>query len=292
MNDEQMQPLLEVWLREREIPRPHVQTGVARVMADVPRTRQQGRWWPLPVSRPKAQTATATDTGEYRPSPIPATNGHAPTVIGRTQSMFSPVKAIVAGALVFALGGAFLIAQPFERQGSVPGVEQGAAPADSAPDVPHQFSGPCTYAGASSVAYGEEDGRFLQQLEDGRFPHREQSRAICEMDDARLSGTLYQLWNHEGIGGPKFGADGEVLAGTVELVNDDGSWVGTTRGYIVNGPPRTLYWQHELTGTGAYDGYSALAYAVGEGMGDHEFEGFVFPGELPEYPYPVEVPAQ
>ena len=34
MNDEQMQPLLEVWLRDREVPRPKVQAGVARVMAD------------------------------------------------------------------------------------------------------------------------------------------------------------------------------------------------------------------------------------------------------------------
>ena len=36
--------------------------------------------------------------------------------------MFSPVKAITAGALVFALGGMFLIAQPFGQQGAtVPG---------------------------------------------------------------------------------------------------------------------------------------------------------------------------
>jgi hypothetical protein len=36
--------------------------------------------------------------------------------------MFSPVKAITAGALIFAIGGAFLIAQPFGQQGgSVPG---------------------------------------------------------------------------------------------------------------------------------------------------------------------------
>ena len=29
MNDEQMQSLLDTWYREREIPRPKVQTGVA-----------------------------------------------------------------------------------------------------------------------------------------------------------------------------------------------------------------------------------------------------------------------
>jgi hypothetical protein len=36
--------------------------------------------------------------------------------------MFSPAKAITAGALVFALGGVLLIAQPFDQQGGgVPG---------------------------------------------------------------------------------------------------------------------------------------------------------------------------
>ena len=91
MNDEQMRPLLEVWLRDRQIPPPRAQAGVAKVMANVPRTRQRGRWWPLPGVPPKGpDTPTATDTTEYQPSPIPATNGHTPTVIGRTQSMFSP----------------------------------------------------------------------------------------------------------------------------------------------------------------------------------------------------------
>ena len=37
--------------------------------------------------------------------------------------MLSPVKAITAGALVFALSGAFLIAQPFDQQASVPGAQ-------------------------------------------------------------------------------------------------------------------------------------------------------------------------
>jgi hypothetical protein len=44
--------------------------------------------------------------------------------------MLSPVKAITAGALVFALGGAFLIAQPFDQGGGVPGAEEAADYAD------------------------------------------------------------------------------------------------------------------------------------------------------------------
>ena len=125
MNHEQKQPLLVAWFSDREVAPENPDEGVARVMSELPQTRQQGRWLPLPLHRSKVASTTpsTSDTADYQPSPIPATNGHTPTVIGRTQSMLSPAKAITAGALVFALGGALLIAQPFQQQGSVPGAE-------------------------------------------------------------------------------------------------------------------------------------------------------------------------
>ena len=89
----------------------------------LPQTRAaSARRWSLPIlARGRRPSRPPADRPTYQPSPIPATNGHTPTVIGRTQFMFSPVKAITAGALVFALGGVMLIAQPFEQRGSVPG---------------------------------------------------------------------------------------------------------------------------------------------------------------------------
>ena len=55
-----------------------------------------------------------------------------PTRKWRISSMFSPVKAITAGALVFAIGGVLLIAQPFDQQGSsVPGAATDAEPAQT-----------------------------------------------------------------------------------------------------------------------------------------------------------------
>ena len=39
--------------------------------------------------------------------------------------MLSPVKAITAGALVFAIGGVFLIAQPFDQQERAGGARGG-----------------------------------------------------------------------------------------------------------------------------------------------------------------------
>ena len=44
--------------------------------------------------------------------------------------MFSPAKAITAGALVFAIGGVMLMAQPFHQQGSVPKRSNDGRPGD------------------------------------------------------------------------------------------------------------------------------------------------------------------
>ena len=62
--------------------------------------------------------------------------------------------------------------------------------------------------------------------EDGRTVQRGYgSYDTIEMDDARLSGTSYHVWNRDYL------PFGQVLTGTVELVNDGGSWIGTMRGY-------------------------------------------------------------
>jgi hypothetical protein len=42
--------------------------------------------------------------------------------------MLSPVKAITAGALVFAIGGVMLVAQPFEQQVGLPGAATDMVP--------------------------------------------------------------------------------------------------------------------------------------------------------------------
>jgi len=121
MRDELDAPFLDEWMHDTEVTPPDPQEGARRVATQLPRTRQVGRWLPFVVFRPKAPTPTPGHTADYQPTPIPASNGRTPTVSGRTQSMFSPVKAIAAGLFVFAIGGALFIAQPFDQQGSVPG---------------------------------------------------------------------------------------------------------------------------------------------------------------------------
>ena len=103
MNDEQMQSLLDAWYRNREIPRPKVQTSVAEVMASVPRTRQRGRWWPLPAFERSVSTFPSR---ELVPVPIPATIGPTPA---RGFTMSSALKFMVASVIVALFGGFLLM---------------------------------------------------------------------------------------------------------------------------------------------------------------------------------------
>jgi hypothetical protein len=280
MNDEQMQPILDTFYRDREIARPKVQTGVASVMTQVPRTRQRSRRWPFPVFSRRTETPTATDTADYQPSPIPATNGHSPTVLVRTQSMFSPVKAITAGALVFALGGVLLIAQPFDQQGrSVPGaatdgVGQGAAAVSGQID--------------SMVRGDEPDFIYGGDPNDGGFEYyrNEEYLGRAEMSDERLSGEVHLTLNDDRWGEYEEPETVAVHWGTVSIENDAGTWLGTHT--FVEGHAEGLVAHHmELVGSGAYEGLSAILYASedGEHVPGREVAslvyGAVFPGNLP-----------
>ena len=159
-----------------------------------------------------------------------------------------------------------------------------AQDAEAAPfDEPYQVAGKVFYPRV---------WRLLEKIWDDERQVEERTHYLenpIEMDDPRLSGLLRRIWNCETYGGPREAGLGEVMAARTELVNDDGTWVGTMRGYVAYGP-RRHYWQFELTGTGAYEGHTALLWTQGPGGGPQEVEGFVFPGPLPEYP--AELPAE
>jgi hypothetical protein len=253
MNDERMQSLLDTWYRDRETPRPEVQTSVAQIMANVPRTRQRGRWWPLPTFRRKVQASTATDTTEYRSGPIPAANGHAPTLTGRTRLMFSPVKAIIAGGLVFALGGVFLVAQPFDRpESAVPGAEMTEPPV--AVDVMQE----CANIYVSPI--------------------------VCTWtaSDPRLTGTLTHEWMAD-VSPPEPDDLYSVGWADATLEGPEGDWTG--RLYVVWGaqPASTLF--AFLSGDGAYEGWQYVGSAVddGESPGNAPWYGVAYQGERPPY---------
>ncbi len=277
MNDDRLGLDLREWMKDTEYAPPDARQSARQVATRLPRTRQVGRWWPFPISYRRTHTPPTTDTIEYEPIPIPATNGHTPTVIGRTQSMFSPAKAITAGALIFAIGGVFLIAQPFGQQVGVPG----AATIDL---------GPAAYVHGTMVEL-ECCGDEVETFDDAgnRLTLRgSASSGTMRMDDPRLSGDWEGTVNVDEFPQLDTGERVEVQWGGLTITNDDGTWAGTwTSTYDSAAVTETELIQYELTGDGAYAGLSAvLSITGGEWPAPSTIAGAVFPGPLPpDSPY-------
>jgi hypothetical protein len=273
MNDEQMQSVLDEWFDDTDPQPPNVQRTASHVMSRVPQTRQRGRWLPFRLFRLNAPAAITTDTAKFQPSPIPATNDHTPTVIGRTQSMFSPAKAITAGAIVFAIGGVMLIAQPFQQQSTMPG-----AATDEGRAAPVEFSGTWFFGGAERLAPSETDG------DPGTGRGGAWYLTGLSMTDARFGGEVTIFDNLDEY------SDGHVVFGDAWRVeNADGAWQSEP-GYSVD------FADGSNSGLTAVfhgeDGYAGLVAVVdmelvrSEG-GDNQYwdlNGVIFDGDLPPEP--------
>ena len=279
MNDEQMQSALDEWFEDTDPQPPNAQRTATHVMAQVPQTRQRGRWLPFRLFRPKAETPTATGTTEYQPSPIPASNGHTPTVIGRTSSMLSPVKAITAGAIIFAIGGVMLIAQPFQQPDSVPGAE-------SKPIAPTWVTGTDYWApSCSGPTETEIDGDVTHERGYVCEPTR------METNDPRLTGEGTWSWNADVFTTDE--GQRTVIYGAEYLRNEGGGWtcpmyrLSNHSGFIPD-----QYNSSDITlcvGDGEYEGLSALL-VLGEVAGNGQsIVGLIFSGDAPPLPGPPAV---
>ena len=84
MTDERMRPVLEAWFRDKDIPPADPHRSTDQVMTRLPQVKQRGRWR-LPSFHHTPAPPPAIPSTEYQPTPIPATNGHSPTIAVRTQ---------------------------------------------------------------------------------------------------------------------------------------------------------------------------------------------------------------
>jgi hypothetical protein len=190
--------------------------------------------------------------------------------------MFSPLKVIAAAAIVFALGGVMLIAQPFDRQANVPGAEiKAVAPTWVTGSMQH-VDGSCSETGSSN------DGGFSR--------HSYECTFTWTSSDPRLTGEASDRWNEDTYqtdeGPIAVGMDASFLR------NEGGDWA-CTNAYIVKGTdPLT---QEVLTdsstytclGGGGYEGLSAvLASKPMEDSFSDEFVGLIYSGDLPPLPEP------
>ena len=233
--------------------------------------------------------SVATQTSRWPAITRRIGGGGLPTPEGRGISMFSAVKLVAAGAFVALFGGLLLLGTPLaEQEPLAPAAETTTAEPTYVPPVP--VSGTMN-TDAEGVEWAPAElGADVTQEFDRKTKRGGGGTWTFEFDDPRLSGVAYELRSLDQIG-PKYEYhEGEAFTGTIELVNDAGSWVGSLRGFATMGPA-TRHWHIELTGTGGHEGLSALLEGVGP-YGSAEVEGLIFPGALPEYPDPVEAPAE
>ena len=264
-----MSPEVREWLKRTDADPPDAHRSAGQVMARLPEARQRRRWWPFPVFYRKARTPTTTDTAEYQDPPVPATNGHPTIVIGRTQSMFSPVKAITAAALVFAIGSAFLIAQPFEQQGSVPGAATEAI-------APTWVTGNVQPAPSCSGPDSEIDGDVRRER------NIECSPQTWTSSDPRLTGEVVRRWNWD-----VYQTDEGSISVSMDaayLRNDDGGWTCSShslaKGTADVADPLTF----TCIGDGGYAGLSASLVLVDAGGNSEDIVGLIFSGAFPPLP--------
>ena len=273
MSDKDMDAVLREWTQDA----PAGQPDRSRVVGDVVRQlgstrRRRRRWWLQRLFSRKPDEPAAIDKAQYQPDPNPASNGHTPTVIGRTSSMLSPVKAITAGALVFALGGAFLIAQPFQQQGSVPAVQSDAASMDAAWVTGTLLHGTCTPPDRTI------DGDVVHEV-----GHRCESQ-IWETDDARLSGTATSAWNADVY---RLGPDVSVSTGTYDVETETGRWLCSSGPTVAQGSGLFASTNPETITCEGQDAYAGLGAVLNVDVDAGSIEGLVFAGEVPESPKPT-----
>lgn len=267
--------LVREWLDETYAAERDAGRFLDHVIDAVPTTPQRRRRWWDRVRSGRVETLSATDMTEYRANAIPATNGHRPTVIGRTHSMFSPVKAIAAGALAFAIGGVLLVAQPFDqRTTGVPG-----AATDEERAAPVEFT--AKWAFGPSIRSGTSEA-FANGVHERGGAWR--PRVLVAGTDPRWEGTISVAQNSDdygAIGGPSVG----MFAFRIE--NEEGAWQQMpTVTLVVPGVDEVD--RGVFVGEGAYEGLIAVVdIATDHAAQTWDLHGYIIDDELPPPPEPV-----
>lgn len=270
MNDERLGADLSTWMKEAELSPPDAVQSAREVAGGLPQTRQLGRWRWLPAFigtrtdvKPMAQQTTA-----YQLTTMLATNGQAPTVSGRTRSMFSPAKAITATALAVAVGSVLLIAQPFDQGGSpVP-----SAVGDGAIAPPVEVTGSIAFDGCRRSFEGEPGAETTLAGSKDEYT----CLGAVAMSDSRLGGSVTALLDNVWFEGNGLDASETLMSGCAASTECETPWLETRHitstienadGLWRERPRVELAWEGSsqpdrqaimLDGEGAYEGLIAV----------------------------------
>lgn len=212
MSDREMEAVLREWTQETPTGQPDRSRVVSGVVGQLA-SRRPRRRWSLPLIRRAERPSSDDRTTGLQPSPTPAMDSQTPTVTWRTQSMFSPAKVVAAGALIFALGGAFLVAQPGDQQGQVvPGAEtvELGEPVEFTASFGQALSRQGLPATCDVIG-------GVNHCRDARPPIQ-----LLEVSDARLDGELTISFNQI-----QYPDHPWFVTTTYRIFNEDGAWQGS-----------------------------------------------------------------
>jgi len=253
MNDERLDSTLGAFYKGTAKAPPDPEHGLREVITRLPRTRQRSRWWPLPTLG--RRSAPDPRDAEYQAVTQPLVADRFPIVTRRTYTMFSPITAITTAALVFALGGLLLVAQPFAQQEEgAPGVQltaQTDAVAVTATQECDTSASPvaCTYTASDPRVAGSGGHVFVEGISG-------QGHFVVPGSEAAV------YWTDFWIEGP------------------EGAWTGHS--YLVGDDAGAINALTMLAGDGAYEGWSYITYGSdAEADGDHDLIGVIYEGPLP-----------
>ena len=199
----------------------------------------------------------------------------------RLNTMTTPLRLAAAAAAIGVLAAAVGIVPRTSGPGAL---DQAASPSPAA--SPSAVSPGVLVTGTfAKVLPGDDD---FSESNAADFGLQERGRGYMGetmTSDPRLSGTVTASDNADrfcdGVCSPDT-LQADLLWGTFEIANADGTWVGTSVGttdMAADGAGVTYY---ELSGTGAYDGMSAVLFETEEFPGPiFNLSGVMFPGELP-----------
>jgi hypothetical protein len=270
MTNKKLDPVVRDWLKQTEVDPDDVRRSTHLVSDRASRTRQRSRWWPLPSLR-------------RQPSPRPTNtdDSQQSNVTGRTQSMFSSAKVITAGAIVFGIGGVFLIAQPFDQQSAAPGAEIEAV-------APTWVTGEIQPAAGGGSCSNDPD---VMDGDVRRLRNVECSPQTWTSSDPRFTGEVVRRWNDDVY--PTDEGSISVSMAAAYLRNEDAGWACSANDLLKGFGMSSA----EVTGTtwtcigdGGYEGLSALLVSEpGPGFSE-EFVGLIFSGDFPPMPEPPDAP--
>ncbi len=187
-----------------------------------------------------------------------------PSNTWRNASMFNTTR--VAGTiLLLCLGaGLALATAPADRS-----TDQAVLPAVDAPAL-----GDMTRFTISATESSSPPGGTSTETAFGRLLEGQVMGYFTQSSDPRMSGDMTTTANGHLFDSEEIMYPAVVLTGSQVIENEAGSWVGTFIAIDYPGTP-DLHLQSILTGTGAYEGLSAI---ITNG------EGLIFPGDLPASP--------